>query len=163
NASGIWTASYKITEGMIDAASRNVSITVTDNAGNAAVAFDTSNLTVDNLPPTITDAHISITSTGSGPGGVYRVGDKVTARWDNPATGDNNADGLAVSNAVAVNFSQFGAPRAFAALSAGGIWTASYTITSGTIDAGNRNIAVTVTDNAGNLATASDTSNLSVD
>ena len=52
---------------------------------------------------------ITITSTGLGTGGAYKVGDTVTARWDNTASGDNNTDGLAATNPVIVDFSQFGA------------------------------------------------------
>ena len=42
-------------------------------------------------PPTVTDSCISIPSTGSGTGGVYKIGDTVTAKWDNTSAGDNQA------------------------------------------------------------------------
>ncbi len=145
--------------GVITAANRNISVTVTDNAGNATTTADTTNATVDNIAPTVTDAHISI-SGATGPGGVYKIGDTVTATWNNSASGDNNADTI---SAVKVNFSQFGGGSAVAATNSSGTWTATYTITAGAIAAANRNVSVTATDNAGNSTTTADTTNASVD
>jgi hypothetical protein len=159
NSGGTWTATYTITSGAIDATNRNVSVTTTDNAGNTTTTADTSNATVDNIAPTITDGNIAI-SGGSGTGGAYKIGDTVTATWNNTAGGDNDSDTI---SAVTVDFSAFGGGFAVTATNSGGTWTATYTITSGAIDATNRNVSVTATDNAGNTTTTADTSNATVD
>ncbi|MFC5311201.1 DUF4347 domain-containing protein [Azospirillum rugosum] len=158
NSSGTWTAKYTITGGSTDGLNRNVSVTATDNAGNTTTTADGTNATVDNVAPTVTDNRISITG-ATGAGGVYKTGDTVTATWDNTASGDNNADSIA---SVTVNFSQFGGGAAVAATNSSGTWTATYVITAGSIDASNKNVTVTVTDNAGNAASAADTTNASV-
>ncbi|MGA7615928.1 MAG: Calx-beta domain-containing protein, partial [Thermoanaerobaculia bacterium] len=150
---------YTITAGAIDATNRNVSVTATDNAGNTTTTADTTNATVDNGAPGVTDANISI-SGASGTGGTFIIGDTVTATWDDTAGGDNNSDTIA---GVTVDFSQFGGGSAIAASNSAGTWTATYSLVSGAIDAANRNVSVTATDNAGNTTTASDTSNASVD
>ena len=118
---------------------------IQDTVGNAAVltlpapgtagdSLATQNITIDTTPPTVTDAHISITSTGSGPGGAYLPGDTVTARWDNSPSGDDNTDALAVTNPVMVDFSQLGGGSVAATQTTPGskIWTASYTVTGAT-------------------------------
>jgi len=159
NSSGTWTASYIIVAGGIDAANRNVSVTATDNAGNSTTAADTTNVTVDNIAPTVTDAGISI-SGATGTGGAFRIGDTVTAAWNNTAGGDNNADTI---SSVTVDFSQFGGGATVAATNSSGTWTASYPIVAGSIDSTNRNVSVTATDNAGNSTTTADTTNATVD
>ncbi|MDZ5461879.1 hypothetical protein, partial [Azohydromonas lata] len=60
HVNGVWTASYTLVAGGIDLTNRNVTATVTDNAGNTTTAADTSNATVDNVAPTVTDARIAI-------------------------------------------------------------------------------------------------------
>ncbi|MCS4278148.1 autotransporter domain-containing protein [Stenotrophomonas rhizophila] len=108
-------------------------------------------------PPTISDARISI-SGGTGTGGAYKIGDILTATWNNSASGDNNAG----VSAVTVDFSQFGGGSAVAAINSAGIWTATYTLTAGFIDAANRNVSVTAT-NGGGSTTRADTTNATVD
>ncbi|MCU8084469.1 hypothetical protein L5L98_15205, partial [Shewanella sp. SM23] len=129
NSSGTWTATYTITAGGIDAGSRNVSITAT-NAGGPTTTADTSNATVDNIAPTVSNAFIGI-SGATGTGGAYKIGDTVTASWDNSAFGDDNSDTI---SAATVNFSQFGGGAAVAATNSSGTWTATYTIVAGAID-----------------------------
>jgi hypothetical protein len=159
NSSGTWTAIYAITAGSIDSASRNVSLSATDNAGNVTTMADTTNATVDNQPPVVTDAKLSI-SGATGTGGTFRVGDTVTATWNNTAaSGDNNAD----ITSVAVNFSQFGGGNAVAAADSSGTWTATYTIVSGIIDGTSKNVSLSATDDAGNSTTITDTTNATVD
>jgi hypothetical protein len=159
NLSGTWTATYTISAGSVDAANRNVSVTATNSADVSSTSADTTNATVDNVAPSVTDGRISI-SGGTGTGGAYKVGDTVVATWNNTAGGDNNADTI---SGVTVDFSQFGGGAAVAATNSSGIWTATYTITAGSVDAMNRNAAVTVTDNAGNATTVADTANATVD
>ena len=164
NTTNTWSATFTITEdggGSIDATNRNVSVTATDNAGNGTTTADTTNATVDNDSPVVTAGNISL-SAGSGTSGAYKVGDTVTATWNNTGAGDNNTD---ISSA-SVDFSQFGGGAAVVASNSGGTWTASFTVTEdggGSIDAVNRNVSVTATDNAGNGTTTADTTNAIVD
>ncbi|MEN0036434.1 MAG: DUF4347 domain-containing protein [Cellvibrio sp.] len=158
NSSNTWTATYTIISGAIDNTSRNVSVTATNAGGNTTTA-DTTNATVDNIAPTVTDGRISI-SGASGTSGAYKIGDTVTATWNNTAGGDNNSDTI---SSVTVNFTQFGGGAAVSATNSSGTWTATYTIVAGAIDNTNRNVTVTATDNAGNATSTSDTTNATVD
>ena len=158
NSSNTWSATYTITSGSTDATNRNVLVTANNGSGSTTTA-DTTNATVDNIAPTVTDANITI-SGATGAGGAYKIGDTVTATWNNTAGGNNNAD--TISN-VTANFSQFGGGAAVSATNSSGTWTATYTITAGAVSAAYRNISVTATDNAGNTTTTSDTSNATVD
>ncbi|MBP1924339.1 hypothetical protein J2Z76_000192 [Sedimentibacter acidaminivorans] len=158
NSSDTWTATYTITSGAVDATNLNVIVTATDNAGNSMTTSDTTNATVDSVAPTVTDGNISI-SGASGTGGAYIIGDTVTATWDDTGAGDNNSD----ISSVTVDFSAFGGGAAVSASNSSDAWTATYTITSGAVDATNLNVIVTVTDNAGNSMTTSDTTNATVD
>jgi uncharacterized repeat protein (TIGR02059 family) len=159
NSSSTWTATYTIVAGAIDGTNKNVSVTATDAAGNATTTADTTNATVDNVAPTVTDSRISI-SGASGTGGAYKIGDTVTATWNNTAGGDNNSDTI---SGVTVDFSAFGGGAAVAASNSSGTWTATYTLTAGAIDGSNKNVSVTATDNAGNTTTTADTTNATVD
>ena len=157
-SSNTWTATYTITAGAVDSTNRNVSVTATNAAGSTTTA-DTTNATADNVAPTVTDGRISI-SGASGTGGAFKIGDTVTATWNNTAGGDNNSDTI---SSVTVNFTQFGGGAAVAASNSSGTWTATYTVVAGAIDNTNRNVTVTATDNAGNATSTSDTSNATVD
>ncbi|HLD67019.1 MAG TPA: DUF4347 domain-containing protein, partial [Pseudomonas sp.] len=157
NSSDTWSATYTITAGAIDAGNRNVSVTATN--GDPATTADTSNATVDSIAPVVSNASISI-SGASGTGGAFKIGDTVTATWDNSAFGDDNSDSI---SGATVDFSAFGGGAAVVASNNSDTWSATYTITAGAIDAGNRNVSVTATDNAGNTTTTADTSNATVD
>jgi hypothetical protein len=159
NNAGMWTAAYTIVAGTIDDINRNVAVTATDDAGNSTTTADTTNATVDNIAPTVTAGNISI-SGASGTGGVYIIGDTVTAAWNNTTGGDNNSD---VISLVTIDFSQFGGGAAVAATNNAGVWTAGHTIVAGAIDASNRNVVVSATDDAGNITITVDTSNATVD
>ncbi|WP_430456812.1 Ig-like domain-containing protein [Rheinheimera sp.] len=158
NSSNTWTATYVIPTGALDATNRNVSVTATKASGSTTTA-DTSNATLDNQTPTVSDGNISI-SGASGSGGAFKIGDTVTASWNNTAGGDNNADTI---SSVTMNFSAFGGGASVTATNSSGTWTATYTIVAGAIDAINRNASVTATDNAGNSTTVADSSNATVD
>ncbi|MEO5378180.1 MAG: DUF4347 domain-containing protein, partial [Magnetococcus sp. DMHC-6] len=108
--------------------------------------------------PTVTDANIAITSTPSGTSSTYKIGDTVTATWNNTASGDNNAG----VTGVTMDFTAFGGGAAIAATESSGIWSASYTIVSGSIDTTSRNVSVSATTASGTTTTA-DSSNLTVD
>ncbi|MCU8017565.1 Ig-like domain-containing protein [Shewanella sp. SM72] len=158
DSASIWTAAYIIAAGAIDATNRNVSITA-NNANGPTTTADTSNATVDNIAPTVTDGNISI-SGATGASGAYKIGDTVTATWNNTAGGDNNTDTI---SSATVNFTQFGGGAVVAATNSSGTWTATYPIVAGAIDNTNRNISFSATDNAGNVTTAADTTNATVD
>lgn len=159
NSSGTWTATYNITAGAIDATNRNITITATDNAGNTTSRSDTSNNTLDNIAPTLTDTHISVAG-ASGTSGVFIAGDTVTANWNNTVSGDNNSDTI---TGVTFDFSAFGGSSAVSAVNSSGTWTAEYLLPTGSITTTNLNVSATATDNAGNTTTTADTTNSSVD
>src|SRR5262249_58014772 len=135
------TATFTISAGSIDTTSRNVSVSVTDNAGNKTTTAGTTNATVDNIAPTVTAATISI-SGATGTGGAFRIGDTVTATWNNTLGGDNNSDTI---SSVTVDFSAFGGGSAVAASDSSGTWTATYAIVAGSIDGTNKNVSIEVT------------------
>ncbi|MGE3278680.1 MAG: beta strand repeat-containing protein [Candidatus Altimarinota bacterium] len=157
--------------GAIDNPTQTFTSTITDNGGNFITEV-TDAISVDNVPPTVSDAEITIlpSPTPLGTGGAYIIGSTVVVEWDNSAaTGDNNAD---VTSGVTVDFSGFGGGPAIAAndngsacgdIAADGKWTACYVIFPGTIDAINVNAVVTARDDANNVTTTSDSSNLTVD
>ncbi len=152
-----WTATYKITQGSIDGANASVLVTATNAAGATTTAGPSA--LVDNQPPVVSDAFITIISTGSGPNGSYRAGDRLTIEWDNSASGDHNTD-LASSNPVTVDFSQFGGSSTVAASDNSDFWTASSTITA--FSPTSQSVVVTATDQAGNVTKTSYTTSLTV-
>ncbi len=154
-AGGVWSASYQVTAGSIDAGNRNVAVTVTDDAGNSTTRVDGANAAVDNQAPSVSAGALAL-SGATGSGGAYRVGDVVSATWNNAS--DANADVAAVQ----FDFSQFGGGTV-AGSASGATWSASYTIVAADIDAGNRNVAVSVTDDAGQVTQRSGAANVWVD
>ncbi|HEX5056968.1 MAG TPA: DUF4347 domain-containing protein, partial [Gammaproteobacteria bacterium] len=107
--------------------------------------------------PAVTAGNISI-SGATGTGGAYKIGDTVTATWNNAADGDNNAG----VTGVTVNFSEFGGGTAVAATESSGAWTATYPVVAGSINATSRNVSVTAT-NASGPTTTADNDNATVD
>jgi gliding motility-associated-like protein len=112
-----------------------------------------------NNPPLVTDENISI-SGATGAGGIFKIGDTITATWNNTAAGDNNSEEI---SSVTVDFSQFGGGAAVVATNNSGTWTATYTLIAGDIDAGNRNVSVSATNSSNQTTTTADTSNATVD
>jgi hypothetical protein len=153
---GVWQASFLVTAGAIDAANLHAGITVTDLAGNTTTHTGNANVVLDNQAPLASDAALSI-SGATGNGGVVRIGDVLTAVWSN--TLDGNADVASAS----FDFSQFGGPASVAATESNGVWSASWTITAGTLDAAGRKVAVTVLDDAGNATVRTDSAGVRVD
>ncbi|MEM1037721.1 MAG: Ig-like domain-containing protein [Pseudomonadota bacterium] len=107
--------------------------------------------------PTVTDGNIAI-SGATGNGGVFKIGDTVTATWNNTAGGDNNSG----VTGVTVDFSAFGGGSAVAASESSGTWTATYALVAGAIEATNVNVSVSAT-NTGGTNTTADTTNATVD
>ncbi len=119
---------------------------------------DKLNVTTKVAAPRVTAANISI-SGGSGTVGAYKIGDTVSAAWDNTSSGDNNGS----ISTVTFDFSAFGGGSAVPAVNSSGTWTAAHTITAGAIDATNRNVSVTVTNSDDIATTTADTANATVD
>ena len=115
------------------------SVTVADSNDNVATATPVSVITAENV-------------TVTGADGTFQTGDTVTVTWNNSSSGDNNEN----ITAVTVDFSAFGGASAEAAEEteeASNIWTATYTIQSGTLVADNCSVAVTATNGSGNQST----------
>ncbi|MGY5798275.1 Ig-like domain-containing protein [Rheinheimera faecalis] len=135
--------------------------TIQDAAGNAitttlnSVGSTTAVLVLNG--PIVTDGNISI-SGASGTGGAYKIGDTVTATWNNTGAGDNNS-GI---TGVTVDFSQFGGGAAVAATESSGSWTATYALVTGAVDGTGLNISVTAANAQGNT-TRADTTNAVAD
>lgn len=157
NSSETWSATYTIVAGAIDGTNKNVSIAATN--GSITTTADTSNATIDNIAPTVTDAKISL-SGASGTAGAFKIGDTITATWNNTVGGDNNSDTI---SSATVDFSAFGGGAAVVASNSSGTWSATYTIVAGAIDGANKNVTLTATDNAGNTKTTADTTNATLD
>ncbi|MAP34479.1 MAG: hypothetical protein CME75_01505 [Halomonas sp.] len=153
-----WSATYTIQAGAIDATHRNVTVSASDNAGNVTNTTST-DVSVDNQAPALSSTAISLEG-ASGTGGVYKIGDTVTAKWNNTAVGDNNSDTLST---VTVDFSDLGGGTAVAASNADGMWQASYTVLAGAIDADNRHVTVKAVDDAGNVSTATSAVTVGID
>lgn len=147
-----WSATYQINSYSTTGSNINVSVTATDEAGNATTTADTTNATVDATAPVVTDANISL-SGATGTNGAFKISDTVKASWDNTASGDNNTDIASVT----FDFSLFGGNTAVMASNSGGTWTATYTIAAGTIDATNGNVSVAAVDAAGNSSNTAGT------
>ncbi|MGF3026869.1 beta strand repeat-containing protein, partial [Methylobacterium aquaticum] len=154
------TSGQTVTVAYTDPSAGDDTNAVQDAIGNDAAtlsATSVTNTTAAQPAPTVTDAAIAI-SGGTGPKGVYRIGDTVAATWDNTDTGDNNSG----VTGVTIDFSQFGAASLVTATNNGNLWTATYTISAGTLSATNRNVSVRATNGSGSTVTA-DTTNATVD
>ena len=98
NSSDTWTATYQIVAGTINnVGSKNVSVTITDTAGNVTTTADTTAATVDNQAPSVvlTSSAVSPTMTSPIP---------VTATFSDTVTGFVVGD-VTVGGGSAGNFS----------------------------------------------------------
>lgn len=155
----IWRASYRIDANQsVTGADLKVGVTATDAAGNSTTTQGATGARVDATPPVVTAANISL-SGATGTDDTFKIGDTVTATWDNTASGDNNGD----ISSVSIDFTEFGGSGAVTASSISDTWTATDTIVAGSIDATNRNVTVTAIDTAGNSTAVADTTNATVD
>lgn len=130
----------------------------TDAANNGSLASNVLSFTGDTAAPVVLDANLSIAG-GSGTGGAFKIGDVLSATWNNGASGDNNPD-LA---SVTFDLSQFGGSATAAASLVNGIWTATHAITAGAIDATGLNVSVRAEDTTGNATVRADSSNAVLD
>ncbi|MDE1149917.1 MAG: DUF4347 domain-containing protein [Azospirillaceae bacterium] len=135
--------------------------TTATNGGTTAFssATDTVSLTITPVPPTVTDANITVSGGSGGTATTFLAGNTVTVTWNNTASGDNN---IITISTVTVDFSAFGGSSAQSAINTSGTWTATYTLPATVTLGSNKNITVTVTDNASNITTTADTSNSTV-
>lgn len=156
NTSGSWVATSPL-GGTIDATARNVSVTATDTVGNVATLAGTTDDVVDNITPIVTAAGIAISgATGGSDGSIFKIDDDVTVTWN----GDANTDTI---SGVTVDFSDFGGGTAVVAVQSGTEWVARFPFPSGTVAGDTFAVAMTVTDDAGNSATAQDDAALTLD
>lgn len=158
NSADTWSASYTITAGSIDATNLNVAVTATNSSGSGTTA-DTTNASLDNIAPLVTDANISL-SGASGNSGTFIAGDTVTVSWNDSAAGDNNSDTI---SSVSADFSDFGGGSAVAASNSSDTWSASYTLTADSVDSSGLNVSITAVDNAGNSTTTADSNGATAD
>ena len=154
-AGGAFTHTFNLT-GLTAETAYDIYVVGEDDEGtpNTMAAPVKLDVTTPQAGPSVTDAHISITSTPTGTSSTYRIGDTVTAQWDNSAGGQNQAE----VTVVTMDFSAFGGGTAVVATETtpgSGIWSASYLLGSGSIDTSNRNVSVSATN--GNGITTSST------
>ena len=171
-ADNIYTAIFTVVAGTIDDVNLNVNVTAATATG-AGHDADTSNLSVDSIPPKVTDGNINtFISFDTTVGGIANIGDVITVTWNNSAGGDNSTG---INNdfvGATADFSAFGGGAAVTMVDNGsgydayafdGVYTASFTVVPGAIDATGLQANVTATDDGGNQTTTTDSTTLSVD
>jgi hypothetical protein len=143
---GKYVATYQVVSGVISASNLNVSVTATDNAGNALTTADTSNATVDSAAPTVIISTDKLTVLGGQTATItFTFSDVPTGfAWDeNTQTGD-----LTVANGSVGAIQTTADPKVF---------TAVFTPTAGNTVQLTGSVAVTAasyTDASGNLGVA---------
>ena len=168
----IYTATYTVVAGNIDDINLNVNVTAATASG-AGHDADTSNLSVDNIPPNVTDGNINtFISYDAAVPGVAGIGNVITTTWNDSAAGDNSTG---INNdfvGATADFSAFGGGSAVTmvdngtgddAVAGDHIYTASFLVVPGSIDATGLHAKVTATDDGGNKTTTTDSTNISVD
>lgn len=121
-----------------------------------------SGIVIDTTPPVVSDGHISL-SGATGTGGVYRIGDTLTATWV-VAEGEGDEYLGTRLGSVTFDFSAFGGRKQVRPSFDGEAWRASYVVRAGESVSGEKlNVAITATDEAGNATTSSDSSDATVD
>ncbi|MEC9050889.1 MAG: hypothetical protein VX747_00410, partial [Actinomycetota bacterium] len=148
---GKWTACVTL-GGTIDVTDAVATVSATDDAGNVTTTSSADQV-VDTVDPAPTQANIALSGQG-GTNDTFVTGDTVTVVWDaSAATGDDIAD----VDSVAVDLSEFGGGAAVAAVDDGtgqdvaaddDKWTASAALNLPGEDLTDRNVTLTVTDNA---------------
>ncbi len=136
---------------------------ITDLVGNLAAAFTAGTAhSVDRDAILVTAGNISV-SGATGTAGVYRLGDTITATWNNSISGDNSGSNNGDTATVTIDFSAFGGGAAVSASESAGVWTATYTVVAGGLDTAGLNVAITAVDTTGNVTTVSGSDNASID
>jgi len=167
NNANVWVASYELQADDLDALAQTVSVTATDDAGNATTTADDTTYNVDTTVPVLSAGNITVCG-ATGTGGAFKTGDTVSVAWDNRASGDNNGDLAAVTP---VSVSMFGVTDVDAANNTAGcalpssadVWVASYELAEDDLDALNQTVSVTATDDGGNDTAQADDTGYTVD
>ncbi|MFB6241530.1 MAG: hypothetical protein ABEJ36_01865 [Candidatus Nanosalina sp.] len=151
---GDWDTTQDISGEEIDV---DLRVTATDDEGNTGTDSVTG-LEVDNQGPTVDSGEltISLSTDTNGDSSVANPSDVIEVTWDASATEDADAD------TVSVTFNEFDQTVNLDAAKSGSTWTATHTVSEGTLDSTTVNADVTATDNAGNSDTGT-TNDVSVD
>jgi hypothetical protein len=144
--------------GTLDDPAATFTITVVDNSGNTATTISDP-ISVDNTPLTVTPSYISVTG-ATGDGGLFVDGDVAVGRWDNSASGENNADGVSavyfdLSDWVSTDTNVTGSEES-------GVWTASITQPLDFQNDVLNNVIISAYDDAGNLTTTTGTNDYGI-
>ncbi len=140
----IYEACFTLASGTIDATTVNVSVTATNLAGSTTTA-DTSNATVDNQPPNITNNGTLTISTDNSVAGVAALNNGVSNQ--DKVTQSAVTLALSDSDTSSINLSTLTGQAALA------LATQSNVVTAGSLDSASQTFTITVTDNAGNVST----------
>ncbi len=142
----IYEACYTITAGAIDGTNVNASVTAQDHVENSSGAIaDTTNATVDNQAPSITDNGTLTITTDNGVASTAAVNgngtlaDRVTQTNATVSSADGDTTTIDLTNLTGQ------------ASVAGGVESGD--VTAGSLDSGSQTFTITVTDNAGNTDT----------
>ncbi len=144
---GAWT--FTPSSDLTSNVTHSINARATDQAGNLGGMGPAISIVLDTEASVISPANVTITAvTGSpsGAGGVYKVGDKIVANWDNGATGDNVTD----LQSVTFNLVQIGGAVAVAPSLSGDVWSYNFTFIEGLASGNSKKITVEATDIAGN-------------
>ncbi|MBU1705806.1 peptidoglycan-binding protein, partial [Patescibacteria group bacterium] len=164
---GVFSYTYNVVAGSIDANNLTFDATVTDPVNNVTGPVTSSNdANLDNIAPVVTDGNISV-SGASGTGGAFIIGDTVVVTWNNSTGGDNNTD---LATAIA-DLSDWGGGASVAmtdTTACGGvngdnIYEACYTLVTGVIDTTSAQTSMNATDDAGNTTLTNDGQTYTVD
>lgn len=157
---GVFSYSWVVVAGSIDAAGLTFAATVTDDASNlTGPVVSSDSVEVDSQVPTVTSVALAIDDADCG-GGPCGTGDQIEFSWDNSSVGDHNADVVAFSQ-VSFDLSAVGgSSNQIPDTIVGNVFIHLLTVTQGSIDATGLSFSATVTDDAGNVTgpvTSSDT------
>jgi hypothetical protein len=133
-----------VAQTLVDGAVYRFDFDAADASGNAAPTVSRFNVRFDATAPDLSEGVLAVEG-HTGLGGRFKKGDAVTVRW-------TDASGDAAS--VAVDFSEFGGGAAVPAAEYSGVWSASLVLPDDTVLYG-RNVRVTASDAAGNVASSS--------
>lgn len=145
---GTWISSYTLPVGLIDLPNAQISITATNVIGPTTV-LDNNTYAVDTEPPSVTAENLSLSP---GDESSFVNGDIITMTW-NDAGGDENLD---LIQTVQFDFGGLGGSQQEGMETTVGsrLWEASYQIANNSISGEGLGARVTVTDDAGNTASA---------
>lgn len=142
-ASGIYTATVGTLDSQDDA-NNNITVTVTDNAGNATATAGTNNYTIDTIVPTVTQGSITVAEC-TGTSGACRSVDSPVLTWNPTTSGESDTIASATFDGSSLKTGDTSLAGALATN-----WTASLSGAMSSQDDTGNTITVTIVDNAGN-------------